>query len=287
MRQAGGKAMRFIQEHDASRLLAAVEPLLVQHEAENNLLLGLLSRIADGEDMEASFGYGEKDGEIRTVFLHTKGERLILSHGLLWQEADAVRLAEFVQTLTPDLPGVIGPIVQAKQFAHAWQQLSGKQSELHMNQFIYQLNYVENTGKAKGEIQVARSADFILLRDWLIRFGKELGEKRTEEQADATIRRLISQQRMYIWKVDGQTVSMAGCSRESRNGIVINAVFTPQEHRQQGYAQALVGQLSAKLLQDGKHFCCLFTDANNDGPNKLYQRIGYKRVAESCAINFT
>ncbi|QXE01210.1 GNAT family N-acetyltransferase [Terribacillus sp. DMT04] len=278
--------MRFIQEHDASRLLAAVEALLLQHEAANNLLLGLLRRIADGEDMSASFGYGEQAGEIRTVFLVIKGERLIISHGLLWQETDAERLAAFVQTLTPDLPGVIGPIVQAKQFAHAWHQLSGKQSELHMNQFIYQLNYVENTGKAKGEIQVARSADFTLLRDWLIRFGKELGEKRTEEQADATIGRLISQQRMYIWKVDGQPVSMAGCSRESRNGIVINAVFTPQEHRQQGYAQALVGQLSAKLLQDGKRFCCLFTDADNDGPNKLYQRIGYKQVAESCAINF-
>jgi uncharacterized protein len=280
--------MRFIQEQDASHLLAAVEGLLVQHEAENNLLLGLLSRIADGEDMGAVFGYGEQDGEIRTVFLKTKGERLIISHGWLWQEADTdtERLARFVQTLTPDLPGVIGPIVQAKQFANAWQQLSGKQTELHMNQFIYQLEHVKDTGNAKGEIQAARSADFSLLRDWLIQFGEELGERRTIEQADRIIGRLISQQKMYIWTVDGQAVSMAGCSRKSRNGAVINAVFTPQEHRQRGYAQALVGHLSAKLLLDGKRFCCLFTDADNDGLNKLYQRIGYKRVAESCAIDF-
>ncbi|SNZ04324.1 hypothetical protein SAMN05421503_0607 [Terribacillus aidingensis] len=278
--------MRFIQEHDASRLLAAVESQFVQHEAENNLLLGLLSRIGDGEDMGASFGYGEQDGEIRTVFLHTKGERLILSHGWLWQETDAERLAQFVQTLSPDLPGVIGPIVQAKQFARAWQQLSGKQTELHMNQFIYQLEYVKDTGNAKGKIQAARPADFSLLRDWLLQFGKELGEKGIEERADRIIGRLISQQKMYMWTVDGQTVSMAGCSRESRNGSVINAVYTPRKYRQKGYAQALVGQLSAKLLQDGKRFCCLFTDAENDGPNKLYQRIGYKRVAESCAIDF-
>jgi uncharacterized protein len=184
--------MRFIQEQDANRLLATVEALLIQHEAENNLLLGLLNRIADGEDLGASFGYGEQDGEIKVVFLKTKGERLIFSHGWLCHGEDAERLARFVQTLTSDLPGVIGPTVQAKQFAYAWQQLSGKRIELHMNQFIYQLERVNDTGTAKGQIQAACAADFSLLRDWFIQFGKDVGEKITEGRADATIGRLIA-----------------------------------------------------------------------------------------------
>ncbi|WP_409998310.1 GNAT family N-acetyltransferase, partial [Escherichia coli] len=76
---------------------------------------------------------------------------------------------------------------------------------------------------------------------------------------------------------------MAGCARESRHGIVINAVFTPAEQQRKGYAQSLVAALSAKLLHDGKQFCCLFTNADDPGPNKLYQKIGYRRVARSCA----
>ncbi|PAE18069.1 hypothetical protein CHH91_00765 [Virgibacillus sp. 7505] len=278
--------MRFIQEQDVHRLLEKAESFLLEREAENNLLLGLLGRMAEGEDMGSVFGYGEDNDGIRLVFLNTKGNRIILSDGAVWTEEEAAQLAELVQTLTPDLPGVIGPVKQANQFAGAWQQLNETQVKVHMNQFIYQLDKVTDISTARGEMRAAVNDDFVLLRDWLMQFGKVTGEHMTEERADTVIGRLIAQKRMYVWTVDGQIVSMAGCSRESRNGIVINAVFTPEEQQRKGYAQTLVAALSAKLLEDGKQFCCLFTNADDPGPNKLYQKIGYRRIAESCAIDF-
>lgn len=278
--------MRFILEQDVNQLLSITEPILLKHEAENNLLLGLLGRMAEGEDMGSVFGYGQDDDGIRTVFLHTKGNRIILSHETVWTDEEAAELAQLVQTLTPDLPGVIGPVEQANQFARAWQRLNGKQIKVHMNQFIYQLDKVKDEGSARGQMRAAQNADFALLRDWLIRFGKVTGEHMTEERADAVIGRMIAQKRMYVWTVDGHIVSMAGCARESSNGIVINAVFTPDELQRKGYARRLVAALSATLLEEGKQFCCLFTNADDPGPNKLYQKIGYRRVAESCAIDF-
>lgn len=278
--------MRFILEQDVNQLLSITEPILLKHEAENNLLLGLLGRMAEGEDMGSVFGYGEDHDGIRTVFLHTKGNRIILSHETVWTDEEAVELAQLVQTLTPDLPGVIGPVQQANQFARAWQRLNGKQIKVHMNQFIYQLDKVKDAGSARGHMRAAHNADFALLRDWLIRFGKVTGEHMTEERADMVIGRMIAQQRMYVWTVDGHIVSMAGCARESSNGIVINAVFTPDELQRRGYARRLVAALSDTLLEEGKQFCCLFTNADDPGPNKLYQKIGYRRVAESCAIDF-
>ncbi|MFP7169791.1 GNAT family N-acetyltransferase [Terribacillus sp. 7520-G] len=278
--------MRFVQEHDVHRLLAKAEQSLLQHEAENNLLLGLLGRVADGEDMGSIFGYGEDDHGICTVFLHTKGNRIILSHDTVWKDEEAAQLAGFVNTLTPDLPGVIGPVEQANQFARVWSRLYEKQMKVHMNQFIYQLDQVEDAGAAAGEMRLAGKEDFLLLRDWLVQFGKATGEDMTEERANTVIGRMITQKRMYVWTIDGNVVSMAGCARESRHGIVINAVFTPAEQQRKGYAQSLVAALSAKLLHDGKQFCCLFTNADDPGPNKLYQKIGYRRVARSCAIDF-
>ncbi|MFJ6412648.1 GNAT family N-acetyltransferase [Terribacillus saccharophilus] len=278
--------MHFILEQDVNRLLVKAESVLLKHEAENNLLLGLLGRMAGGDDMGSVFGYGEDHDSIRTVFLHTKGNRIILSHETVWTDEEAAELAQLVQTLTPDLPGVIGPVQQANQFARAWQKLYGKQIEVHMNQFIYQLDTVKDTGAARGEMRAANNDDFSLLRDWLVRFGEVTGEHMTEDRAGTVIGRMIAQERMYLWMVDGDIVSMAGCSRESRNGIVINAVFTPEEQQRKGYAQGLVAALSEKFLHEGKQFCCLFTNADNPGPNKLYQKIGYRHVAESCAIDF-
>ncbi|PAD22501.1 GNAT family N-acetyltransferase [Terribacillus saccharophilus] len=278
--------MRFILEQDVNRLLVKAESFLLKHEAENNLLLGLLGRMAEGEDMGSVFGYGEDYDRIRIVFLHTKGNRIILSHDTVWTDEEAAELAHLVQTLTPNLPGVIGPVQQANQFARAWQQLYGKQIKVHMNQFIYQLDTVKDAGVARGEMRAANNDDFTLLRDWLVRFGEVTGEDMTEERADIVIGRLITQKRMYVWMVDGDIVSMAGCSRESRNGIVINAVFTPEEQQRKGYAQGLVAALSEKLLHEGKQFCCLFTNADDPGPNKLYQKMGYRCVAESSAIDF-
>lgn len=278
--------MRFILKQDVNELLSITEPILLKHEAENNLLLGLLGRMAEGGDMESVFGYGKDHDGIRTVFLHTKGNRIILSHETVWTDEEAAELAQLVQALSPDLPGVIGPVQQANQFARAWQRLYGKQSKVHMNQFIYRLDKVKDTGSARGQMRAANNADFALLRDWLIRFGKVTGEHMTEERADAVIGRMIAQKRLYVWTVDGHIVSMAGCARESSHGIVINAVFTPDELQRRGYARRLVAALSATLLEEGKQFCCLFTNADDPGPNKLYQEIGYRRVTESCAIDF-
>ena len=76
---------------------------------------------------------------------------------------------------------------------------------------------------------------------------------------------------------------MAGSSRGTPNGATISAVYTPPEHRGNGYASACVAALSQWLLDDGKHFCTLYTDLSNPTSNKIYQNVGYHRIAD-CAM---
>jgi predicted GNAT family acetyltransferase len=89
---------------------------------------------------------------------------------------------------------------------------------------------------------------------------------------------LIQSGSRFVWR-DGDLVSMAGATGATPNGIRINSVYTPDEHRRHGYASALVAALSQRQLDAGRRFCFLFTDLANPTSNSIYQRIGYQPVS--------
>jgi predicted GNAT family acetyltransferase len=64
-------------------------------------------------------------------------------------------------------------------------------------------------------------------------------------------------------------------------------VYTPPELRGRGYASALTAALTGTLLDGGRRCCFLFTDLANPTSNRLYERIGYERVADVDEYTFT
>ena len=62
--------------------------------------------------------------------------------------------------------------------------------------------------------------------------------------------------------------------------IAVNAVYTPPEWRQRGYATACVAGVSEELLARGYEFCVLYTDLSNPTSNAIYTRIGYRPVRD-------
>jgi predicted GNAT family acetyltransferase len=79
---------------------------------------------------------------------------------------------------------------------------------------------------------------------------------------------------------------MAGIAGPTPNGIRVQAVYTPPQHRQHGYASMLVARVSQLMLDSGKRFCFLFTDLANPTSNKIYQQIGYHHIADAKHIIF-
>lgn len=75
-------------------------------------------------------------------------------------------------------------------------------------------------------------------------------------------------------------MSLAGFGNPTPNGIRVGPVFTPPALRGRGYASALVGQMTAMLLNRGLRFCFLFTDLANPTSNNIYQRVGYEPVSD-------
>jgi len=84
---------------------------------------------------------------------------------------------------------------------------------------------------------------------------------------------------IVLWE-DAEPVSLAGFGGPTPNGIRVGPVYTPPERRGRGYASALVAELTRVLLAGGRRFCFLFTDLANPTSNTIYQRVGYRPVAD-------
>jgi predicted GNAT family acetyltransferase len=84
---------------------------------------------------------------------------------------------------------------------------------------------------------------------------------------------------LFLWEHE-QPVSMAGWAGRTERGVRVNFVYTPPEHRYNGYATACVAALTRRLLHEGQTFCCLFADLSNPTANAIYQRIGYGPVCD-------
>ena len=91
---------------------------------------------------------------------------------------------------------------------------------------------------------------------------------------------------VFIWDDGRRLVSMAAWSGRTPNGVRVNFVYTPPEYRRSGYASACVADLTQRLLNEGRAFCCLYTDLANPTSNKIYQTIGYRPVCEMSDFHF-
>jgi len=75
-------------------------------------------------------------------------------------------------------------------------------------------------------------------------------------------------------------------TRPTPHGEAIGFVYTPPSERRKGYASAVVARLSQRILDEGKLFCTLYTDLSNPTSNSIYQKVGYRAVADVVDIEF-
>jgi len=132
---------------------------------------------------------------------------------------------------------------------------------------------------------VAEANDSALVTEWIKQFTQEALSPIEDEQARQLAQASIDSNALYIWQ-DGEAVSMAKKTRPTPNGITVNLVYTPPQHRKRGYASSCVAALSQELLDSGYKFCSLYTDLANPTSNKIYMDIGYNPIADSVVYRF-
>jgi predicted GNAT family acetyltransferase len=270
-----------------------VTPFLLQYEAENNLILGLLERLAQNV-------YTFSETEKPVLIAITKNNRLELvsirtppKHKQLLSYTENLETIKFLVNemakTTMDLPGVLGFKAGALQFAQQWARKKKISYVLEMHERIYQLDKVNKSTLGSNPLYLATPEEKDCLFDYSKAFIKDIFPRTSNEEIIRSQQRLeqaIEQQKVYVLKVDNRIVSMVQRAGETPNGQRINMVYTPQAERRKGYATETVAKVSQRILDEGKKFCFLFTDLANPTSNKIYQTIGYKPVIDMDDYRF-
>ncbi len=265
--------------------LARAGDLLLADEPRNNLILGLLGTLREQPQVypEFSLWLVEDLGEIVGAALRTP------PHGLVLGPASRTAATALVESIEDDLAGAVGVLPEIDVFAAAWSMRRDVATDVRFEQGIYALERLLEPRGVPGASRPAAKADFELLRLWLLDFSREaLHEDEPDEgRIERTIRQRLEhdESSFLIWE-DGEPVSLAGSGGTTPSGSRIGPVYTPPEHRGQGYGSAVTAAITRARLEAGRRFCFLYTDLANPTSNKIYVDLGYQKIAESREYAF-
>lgn len=281
--------MDFKQYTNVHDFALQAEPILAEKEDVYSLFFGVLQAIKAGRYDNPFMATIEEDGKVLALIQMTP------PHPLNLIIVDEKRLEEIIDVLIKkiveleiEMASVISLTSWAYRFAEKWQEQTGMEHQLLMDQGLYRLEKVNDTlQKSPGSWRMADEEDCTMIEGWFSIFEEDTGLPITpQEDVKKRVSTFVTEQEVFLWEHDGKVVSMMKKSRPTRHGVTVSLVFTPHEERKKGYARTMVAACSTELLKN-YDFCVLYTDLMNPTSNKIYQEIGYKRIADSVQLGFT
>ena len=172
-------------------------------------------------------------------------------------------------------------------FSEKWQETTKCKAKLLMDQGLYRLDKVDHSlEKSPGSWRYARKDEAPILENWFKAFEVDTGLKSSPLDAiKEKVNQFLEYEEVFFWEDKGKIVSMMKKARPSERGVTVSFVYTPHEERKKGYARTMVAAGSEELLKT-YDFCVLYTDMMNPTSNKIYQEIGYQKIADSIHIEF-
>lgn len=149
---------------------------------------------------------------------------------------------------------------------------------------IMELRNVNEVTPIEGNQRLALNIEIKILTDWMIRYLIETFANETDyEEILSKATDFVSREKVYLFEnKEHVVVSMAIVARELSRGSAIMYVFTPEKHRGKGYAAANVYYLCKKLMAEGNEFCTLFVERKNPLDARVYEKIGFHVLEDSC-----
>ena len=250
-----------------------VQSFLLQREDENNLALGLM---AAGGLHDAIRHQG-----IRGVVVHL-GRRSSLS---LADSATLEDLERLSGMLPASLVSITGPGEATRQLALRAATRLKRHAVLKDRMRLYRLDRVLCQPQVAGQLVRLDLSEESWLAEWMQQFYREALPFEPIDPGDIATRcrSKLEQGVFFGWQRGAHIVSVAAFTRPSPRGVCLSSVFTPLEFRGSGYASAVSAALSQLAFDSGKSFCVLYADLDNPTSNSIYQKIGYRAVAEHHA----
>lgn len=219
------------------------------------------------------------DGGVAATLFHTPPYALNVTR-LTAEETEA--LADRLVALGHPVSGICAENATAEAFVAAWERRTGTPGELRELQRLYRLAELTPPAPAPaGRARVAAASDRDLLIRWYEGFVADAGLQGGGRDAGDWADFRLSYGGVTLWETpDGTPVSMAGVTLAVAGQVRVAPVYTPPDLRGRGYAGAVTTEVGRAALAAGAAEVLLFTDLANPTSNALYQRIGYRPVAD-------
>lgn len=279
------------EQTQAQPFWALLSQALAPQEALYNLILGVMERSLKSPTPPLMLHIQTPELE---CFALRSGQRPLLlatplppEEALIQLQPHIPALVQLLRKLSPDLQEIVAPKSLAHAFAKVW--CPSESYKVEMEQGVFRLERVQPPARpAPGQLRQAQLSDLEQLMSWQEAFVRESlpHEFQAGDDFRAAAQAQIEAGRSFVWQHGNTLVSMAAKIRQTPHGTAISQVYTPPEQRGRGYASACVAALSQVILDEGKDFCCLFTDLSNPTSNHIYQQIGYVQVGEFAHLSW-
>jgi GNAT superfamily N-acetyltransferase len=270
---------------DATEAAAAAGEFLRTDPVRHNVICTLLDA-AVAEDTPIRFWWSSVDAEVRGAVFQSLGR--FPAVGSTMDDRVIAPLAATIGAASPEMTisAIGGPAAETAHFAGEFASVTRRPAVPVEGQRIYEVRRVAPPAAIEGSARLAGSQDRDLVTAWIEGFERDTGDAGGPGRDDAArANRYIQTQRLHLWEHDGVP---RGCTFEqspSAGVSRVSLVYTPPEHRNRGYASALVAHVSTGILGRGHH-CILYTQLENPTSNAVYQAIGYEPVAEIIRYRF-
>lgn len=229
-----------------------------------------------------------KTSDETMIFAQTPGHK-----GWLWISSDIPAtertslIHELINHITGvTLPGITGDPQTAQMFAEIFSKINNVQYETDMTMEAYHCPKLINPQGVKGESLKAAEQHVDVVAEYLAGFMRDaFGTPAVPSSQETKAATMIAAGGLYLWIVNGHPVAKANISHRSPRHARINAVFTPIQHRKNGYASALVAEL-CKIIESENRIPMLYADVKNPDSNKVYQNIGFQKCGLIEEIKF-
>ena len=266
--------MKVVEHSTAAGFLGASEGYRAVDPMQTNLIGSIAEGVVAGRRYDSELWLTVHDRrEVVGAAVRTAPYSLVA--GAMPAPA-AEALGDHLRMRRQPLPGINGP----EQVVTTVAQRLGHPIQVRMRDVLRVLDVLEDPPVAPGAARRATPPDAGLVLRWQEDFLIEAGlpVHLPDEEALALVLA-----RLWLWEVDGVPVAMAGHAPVVAvpGGLVgrIGPVYTVPAWRRRGIGAASTAVVTRELQSQGARVM-LYADAANATSNGVYERLGFRAVAE-------
>lgn len=261
------------------------KPILFQHEAQNNLILGITLR-AEHKPEQLKLGLilfiDERASKVAIISAF-HGGTLILSHG--WELADLCILREFLIGNEIVLHGVVAEVGLSKKFAQSWSQHNSVSYELLHHTEMLIMEQLQLNATNQYLLRQALDSDLMVVTEYCQRFLLDIYPQVPQDKiiasADNVAQEFIAGRFGFILEDNSKNaLGIVEIIRQTPKYQAISTVAVLPINRGKGYGRALITMICAQIFKSGK-IPLLFVDRNNPLTMHLYYSLGFAAISET------